>query len=172
MHTHAHTHMYTHIHTHAHTQKSTHMCKRMLTHAHTHAQYLLFLPHSPSAMPVVTASTSDDVATDRDIGKPVLVATGSGRSAILFAVVTADPCPSVQWRVNDTNIGASDIYRMYDPCPVTPAGSPSYYFSLIITVTTATAGTYSAILSNPAGTTSIPDVFVTPPGMLAVKEYV
>ena len=41
-----------------------------VTHTHTHTQYmrfLLFMPHSPSAMPVVTASTSDDLTTDRNI---------------------------------------------------------------------------------------------------------
>ena len=151
-----------HIHT-------THTCM----HAHSthiqYPQYLLFLPSFPSALPVVTATSFDDLGTNRDIGKPVLVAGSSGRSVVLFAVVTADPCPTVQWRLNGTNIRASDVYSIYDPCSTTPAGSPSYYFSLTITTTRETAGIYNAILSNPAGTTSIPDVFVTPPGMLAVK---
>ena len=148
-------------HTNTHVNMYTHTCTHIIP---------AFLPHSPSAMPVVTASSSDDLTTDRNIGKPVLVATGSGRSALLFAVVTADPCPSVQWGVNGTNIRANDVYQTYDSCPTSPAGSPSYYFSLIITVTTETAGTYSAILTNAAGTTEVPDVFVTPPGMMAVKE--
>ena len=139
------------------------------THTHTHTTCFSGLT-SLLAIPVVTATSYDEQTTDRDVGKPVLVSTGSGRSVVLSAVVTADPCPSVQWRMNGTNIRANDVYQMINPCPDSSAGSPSYYFVLIITTTSATAGTYNAIFSNPAGTTSMPDVFVTPPGMLAVKS--
>ena len=100
----------------------------------------------------------------------MLVAASSGRSVVVFAIVTADPCPTVQWRLNGTNIRASDVYSIYDPCSATPAGGTAYYFSLTITTTTETAGIYNGILSNSAGTTSIPDVFVTPPGMPPVKD--
>ena len=116
------------------------------------------------------ASSSDNLTVDSDIGKPLLVASSSGGQATLFAVVTTGSCPTVQWRVNASNISKSNAqYTIGDPCPsVSFLNVSSYNFTLTITVTAMTAGTYSAILSNPAGTIEVPDVFVTPPGMLTL----
>ena len=47
----------------------------------------------------------------------------------------------------------------------------SFNFTLTITATTATTGTYNATLTNPAGTKEVPDVFVTPPGMLTFRVH-
>ena len=109
---------------------------------------------------------------DSDIGKPLLVASSSGGQVTLFAVVTTGSCPTVQWRVNASNISKSNAqYIIGDPCPsVSFLNVASYNFTLTITVTAMTAGTYSAILSNPAGAIEVPDVFVTPPGMLTLGD--
>ena len=109
---------------------------------------------------------------DSDIGKPLLVASSSGGQVTLFAVVTTGSCPTVQWRVNASNISESDAqYTIGDPCPSASfLNVSSYNFTLTITVTAMSAGTYSAILNNPAGTIEVPDVFVTPPGILALGD--
>ena len=100
-----------------------------------------------------------------------MVAPRVGGQVTLFAVVIADPCPSIQWMVNGSAIGHSDAgYTISNPC-----GSLRSYllllsnFTLTITATTATTGTYNAILTNSAGTKEVPDVFVTPPGILTLE---
>ena len=100
------------------------------------------------------------------------MASSSGGQVTLFAVATTGSCPTVQWRVNASIISESDAqYTIGDPCPsVSFLNVSSYNFTLTITVNVMTAGTYSAILSNPAGTIEVPDVFVTPPGMLALGD--
>lgn len=121
---------------------------------------------SPTDIPAVLASSSDNLTVDSDIGKPLLVASISGDQVTLFAMVITGSCPTVQWRVNASNISESDAhYTIGDPCPsVSSFNVSSYNFTLTITVTPMTAGTYTAILSNQAGTIEVPDVFVTPPG--------
>ena len=47
----------------------------------------------------------------------------------------------------------------------------TFNFTLTITVTTVTAGTYNALFTTAADTREVPDVFVTPPGMLAFRSY-
>ena len=102
---------------------------------------------------------------DSIIGKPLLVSNSDGDQVILFAVVTADPCPSIQWMVNGTAVINSGSYTISNPCSTSPAGTTSFNFTLTITATAVTAGTYNATLTNAAGTIEVPDVFVTPPGM-------
>ena len=68
--------------------------------------------------------------------------------------------------MNGSAISSGGIYLIGNPCPTAPAGTTSYYFSLTITTTVGTAGTYNATLSNPAGTAEVPDVVVTSRGML------
>ena len=145
-------------------------CRWVLSKVHC-CRKPTFLP-SLSDIPAVLASSSDSLTVDSDIGKPLLVASSSGGQVTLFAVVTTSSCPTVQWRVNASNISKSDAqYTIGDPCPsVSFLNVSSYNFTLTITVTAMTAGTYSAILSNPAGTIEVPDVFVTPPGMLTLGD--
>ena len=117
----------------------------------------------------MSASSSDLLATDSVIGLPLLVAPIVGGNAVLFAVVTADPCPTIHWRVNGSNIGSAG-YTLNNPCS-SPAGTTSFNFTLTIAATSARTGTYNAVLANPAGTQNVPEVFVTPPGMKTLRDY-
>ena len=122
----------------------------------------------------VLAASSQDLTVDRDLGKPLLVAPSVGAQVTLFAVVTTGSCPTVQWRVNGSAISHNDAgYIIGNPCGSLGSytGNTSFNFTLTITVTSATAGTYNAILTNAAGTREVPDVFVTPPGMLTFRRY-
>ena len=117
----------------------------------------------------MTATTSDFLTEDRDIEKPLLVAHSVGGQVTLFALVTADPCPSIQWRLNGSNITNGGNYIIGDPCPSSEDGTTTFNFTLTITANSATAGIYDATFSNEAGTREVPDVFVTPPGMLVFR---
>ena len=120
-------------------------------------------------IPTVSSSSSDDLTLDMGLGKPLLVASSVGGQVILFAVVTADPCPSIQWMVNGSAVSTGANYVIGNPCSSSPPGTTSFNFTLTITATAVTTGTYSSTLTNPAGTANVPDVFVTPPGTLALK---
>ena len=106
---------------------------------------------------------------DVGLGLPLLVAPSVGGDAILFAVVSADPCPTIEWRVNGTAVSGAG-YTLNNPCS-SPSGTTSFNFTLTITATSARTGTYTAVLSNPAGSRNVDAVFVSPPGMLAVRRY-
>ena len=128
---------------------------------------------SPSALFAVLATSSQNLTVDRDLGKPLLVAPRVGGQVILFAVVTADPCPTIQWRLNGSAINQSNPgYTIGNPCGSLGSytGTTSFNFTLTITATTVTTGTYNAVLTNTAGMREVPDVFVTPPGVLALIE--
>ena len=124
---------------------------------------------SLSEIMAVSSSSSDIHAMDIGLGLPLLVASSDGGNAVLFAEVTADPCPTIQWRVNGTAIGSAG-YTLNNPCS-SPAGTTSFNFTLTIAATSPRTGTYTAVLSNPAGTQNVDAVFVSPPGMLAVRTY-
>ena len=115
-------------------------------------------------LPVVQSSSAETAVHDRDVG-PLLVVP-SGREAILFAVVTAYPCPTTQWRLNGSSISHSDAYTITDPCPLDSLpGSTFYNFTLTITVTMETVGIYTVQFINAAGVADVDGVFVTLPGM-------
>ena len=117
----------------------------------------------------MSSSSSDIHAIDIGLGLPLLVAPSDGGNAVLFAVVTADPCPTIEWRVNGTAVSGAG-YTLNNPCS-SPAGTTSFNFTLTITATSARIGTYTAVLTNPAGSRNVDAVFVSPPGMLAVRRY-
>ena len=106
---------------------------------------------------------------DTGIGLPLLVAPSDGGDAVLFAVVTADPCPTIQWTVNGSDIGSAG-YTLNNPCS-SPAGTTSFNFTLTIAATSPRTGRYAATIMNPAGSRTVPEVFVTPPGTLALGAY-
>ena len=106
---------------------------------------------------------------DIGIELPLLVALTDGGNVVLFAVVTADPCPSIQWTVNGSDITSGGGYTLNNPCS-SPAGT-TFNFTLTIAVTSARTGTYSATLMNPAGRQTVMPVFVSPPGMLALRGH-
>ena len=122
------------------------------------------MPLSSSEIMAVSSSSSDIHAVDTAIGLPLLVAPSVGGNAILFAVVTADPCPTIQWTVNGTAVSGAG-YIFDNPCS-SPAGTTSFNFTLTIAATSARTGTYAATLMNRAGSQNVMPVFVTPPGML------
>ena len=105
---------------------------------------------------------------------PLLVAPRVGEQLTLFAAVNTGSCPTVLWRVNGSAISHGHAgYIIGNPCPSLGSytGTSTFNFTLTITATTATAGTYNATFTNAAGTREVPDVFVTPPGMLTFRSY-
>ena len=110
------------------------------------------------------SSTADIAVSDRDVG-PLLVVP-NGNEITLFVVVTADPCPTIQWKLNWSSVNQSDVYNIADPCHPDSSPGPAFYnFTLTINVTMTTAGKYTAQLTNAVGTVNVSAVFVTPPGM-------
>ena len=120
----------------------------------------------------MSMSSSANLTVDSIVGKPLLVAPSVGAQVTLFAVVTADPCPSIQWKLNGSAVRNGGNYAIGNPCSSAPAGTTTFNFTLTITANTAAAGIYNATLTNAAGTGEVPDVFVTPPGIatIAVRE--
>ena len=118
----------------------------------------------------MSMSSSAHLTVDSIIGKPLLVAPSVGDQVILFAVVTADPCPTIQWKLNGSAVSNGGNYTIGNPCSSAPAGTTSFNFTLTITTNSATAGTYNATFTNAAGTKNVPDVFVTPPGTSCKRE--
>ena len=94
-----------------------------------------------------------------------------GGQITLFAEVTADPCPTIQWMVNSSAVSGGGNYMIGNPCFSSPAGTTVFNFTLTITATAVTTGMYSATLTNRNGSTNVQEVFVTPPGMLTVRRY-
>ena len=101
---------------------------------------------------------------DTGIGLPLLVAPTDGGNAVLYAVVTADPCPTIQWMVNGSAVSGAG-YILNNPSS-SPSGTTSFNFTLTIAATSARTGTYTATLMNPAGMVNMLPVFVTPLGVL------
>ena len=123
-------------------------------------------------IPVVIDSSSEVAVVD-DYEGPLVVVPSGEETTTLFALVTADPCPTIQWRLNGNNISQNSIYTISDPCPPSGSpGSPPYNFTLTINVTTDTAlGTYTAAVTNAAGTVPVAMVVVTTPGTLALGGH-
>ena len=128
------------------------------------------MPLSSSAIMAVSSSSSDIYAMDIGIGLPLLVAPTDGGNVVLFAVVTGDPCPSIQWTVNGSDITSGGGYTPNNPC-FSPAGTTSFNFTLTIAATSARTGTYSATLMNQAGRQTVMPVFVSPPHTLALRGH-
>ena len=112
----------------------------------------------------MSSSSSDIHAMDTGIGLPLLVAPTDGGNAVLYAVVTADPCPTIQWMVNGSAVSGAG-YILNNPSS-SPSGTTSFNFTLTIAATSARTGTYTATVMNRAGSQNVMPVFVTPPGML------
>jgi len=120
----------------------------------------------------VLGSSTEGAMEDDYVGR-LLVSSSEEESVTLFAVVTADPCPAIQWMFNGSNITQNAVYTINDPCPSPGSpGSVSYNFTLTINLTMETAGVYSAAVTNPAGTSLVASLTVTPPGMQALESYI
>ena len=115
-------------------------------------------------------SSTQNAVLDDYLG-PLLVSSSEEETVTLFTVVTADPCPTIQWMFNGSNITQNAVYTINDPCPSPGSpGSASYNFTLTVNLTMETAGVYNAAFTNPAGTSLVAGLTVTPPCMLALRE--
>lgn len=107
---------------------------------------------------------------DRDLGALIVRDNGS---VVSFSVnVVADPCPELVWYFNGIRLGPSNNTFMYNnPCIEAGATIPYLTFSLNVILTAATSGSYSANISNVAGTTLLPKTYFTVPGMSFLLYY-
>ena len=121
----------------------------------------------------MTRSSFNVLTVDSGLNKRLLVASSVGGRVTLFAMVTADPCPPpnmVEWRLNGSAVSGRN-YMIGNPCSSALAGTTSFNFTLKITANSATTGSYTATITNRAGSVNVREVFVTPPGMLTVRGY-
>ena len=100
---------------------------------------------------------------DRDVG--ALIVRSNGDTVMFSVDVVSDPCPTIEWRFNGTQLGPSNsTFNYNDPCTVPGALSPNWTFTLAVELTAATSGPYTAIFTNIAGTTELPPAYFTIPG--------
>jgi hypothetical protein len=91
---------------------------------------------------------------DRDLG--ALFTAMDNSSVVSFsASVMADPCPSIEWIFNDTVLRMNDFIAFNNPCMGVIRGL-NWTFTLNVTITSTTSGSYTANLSNIAGTIQLP----------------
>ena len=106
--------------------------------------------------------TKLDAVDDHDLGALIVRDNGS---VVTFPVdVVADPCPSVMWYFNGTRLGPNN--ETDHACIEAGTRSPNWTFILTVTLTAATSGNYSANFTNVAGTTLLPTIYITIPGIL------
>ena len=102
---------------------------------------------------------------DRDLG--ALIVRDSGSDVTFSVDVVADPCSSITWIFNGIPLGSPNATFSYDdPCSQGGVMSTNWRFTLRIPfLTEDISGPYSAKLTNMAGTTTLPNVYITVPGM-------
>ena len=106
-------------------------------------------------------------ASDRIEGT-VIVADSGTPNVTVVVEVASDPCPEVQWSINGTIITDNSAnYFFNNPCGVN--SSPYNFTITIASLTLATSGQYSAVFSHLAGSTTLPGLYVTVPGMYLNK---
>ena len=100
---------------------------------------------------------------DRDVG--ALIVRSNGDTVMFSIDVVSDPCPSIEWHFNGTQLGPSNsTFNYNDPCTAPGALSPNWTFTLAVELTAATSGPYTATFTNIAGTTQLPLAYFTIPG--------
>ena len=110
--------------------------------------------------------TELDAFDDRDLGA---IFTRDNGTTVSFSVdVIADPCPDIEWTFNGMSLNTSETITFNNPCIEEPRRSSNWTFSLNVTITEETSGSYSAKLNNTAGTTQLPKVYFTIPGMFCI----
>ena len=102
---------------------------------------------------------------DRDLG--ALFTAMDHDSIVSFSVnVMADPCPSIEWIFNDSVLRMNDFITFNNPCVGVVRGL-NWTFTLNVTVTSTTSGSYTANLSNIAGTIQLPKpIYLTLAGII------
>ena len=108
--------------------------------------------------------TNPDAVADRLVGTLIVQPEDTANFAVMVTV-TSDPCPTVQWSFEDTDISNGDMYQVDDPCAVEAAQSPYTYTLTITNLNSTTSGQYSAVFSHLGGSTTLPRLYVTVPGM-------
>lgn len=111
-------------------------------------------------------TTSNPMAvSDRSEGTVILVEPPATTNVTVTAVVNSDPCPTVQWSFNGTDISNGSPDYFIDACVGNPS-SPHTFTLTIANLTLNTSGRYSAIFNNLGGETKLPGLYVTVPGKL------
>ncbi len=100
---------------------------------------------------------------DRQVG--TLFMGGFGTMVTVPVSVEADPCPSVQWSFNGSNIASGDQYTITNPCSDVNAVSPYTFMLTVTNLTIKTSGNYSATFTNFAGSGSLSAMYITIPGI-------
>ena len=92
---------------------------------------------------------------DRDLG--ALIVQENGTTVNFFVDVKADPCPDITWFFNGVRLGPSNSTFTYtNVCADAVQGSsPNWRFTLSVALTEDTSGSYTANLTNTAGTTQL-----------------
>ena len=111
---------------------------------------------------------------DRDLG--ALIVQDNGTTVNFFVDVVADPCPDITWFFKGVQLGPGDSMFIYNnACSVADARSPNWRFTLSVPVLTEdTSGSYTASLTNIAGTTQLTtSAYFTIPGtsILYIHNY-
>ena len=108
--------------------------------------------------------TQLEAFNDRDLG--ALIVQENGTRVNFFVDVIADPCPEITWFFNNTQLGPSNATFIYNnACAAADARSPNWRFELNVLLTKDTSGSYTARLSNLAGTALLPTAaYLTLPG--------
>ena len=114
--------------------------------------------------------TELNAVDDRDLG--ALFVRPNGTALSFSIAIIADPCPSIMWTFNGAQLHTGDAIMFNNTC-MEVAKSPNWTFTLSVTVTRVTSGSYSAKLNNTAGITQLQKVYITIPGMLSSTiEYI
>ena len=108
--------------------------------------------------------TNPDAVADRLVGTLIVQPVDIANFAVTV-MVTSDPCPTVQWSFDGSDISAGDMYQVDDPCADEAAQSPYTYTLTIANLNLTTSGEYSAVFSHLGGSTTLPRLYVTVPGM-------
>ena len=102
---------------------------------------------------------------DQDLG--ALIVRPNGTILVFSVDVVADPCPDIIWSFNSIRLGPSNKTFTYNNvCTEAGTGSPTWTFTLNVTLTAATSGNYSASFTNIAGTAFLPKTYLTISGTL------
>ncbi len=110
-----------------------------------------------------------EAVRDRQVG--TLFMGDFGTMVTVPVYVEADPCPSVQWSFKDSNIANGDQYTITNPCSDVNAVSPFTFMLTVTNLTIETSGNYSAIFTNLAGSSILPDLYITIPGTIEIYLF-
>ncbi len=121
--------------------------------------------------PIALAFNETAVGAVRDRRVGALFMGDFGTMVTVPVSVEADPCPSVQWSFNGSNIVNGDQYTITNPCSDVNAVSPYTFMLTVTNLTIETSGAYSAIFTNLAGSSILPDLYITIPGTIEISLF-